>query len=427
MSKGAVFGTEKGQKQGPDWAFPGKFINNLCTVFGRKKWSSDDNKKRMGALRKWMKKEGEILLSLLQAAVSGAGAELSGPAQADVDWYAVMRLAEQQRVAAVSYDGLTISNVVVDEQTRLAWCGMVASTEMAYSNHLQAIGDLATLLSSEGGLNIGVLKGLGCSTLYPTPNHRAPGDIDLFLWRREDKRVRCCQQEGDFLVHKHLDIPIDNTHAHHTVFYLNNIMVENHYNFINIEDLRSSRRVEQRLIELSQGEWRTFRLKKGNGSGAAIFLPPVDFDTLFLSRHMARHFSGSNTILRQLLDWALFVRRFHNEIDWESAVKDWKAFAMLPFVKCINTICLDTILKGETNDLFHGVTSDDKVLCDRILNEIIEPKMALGQTKGRETRPAFRLRRFLSNGWKRKITYEESTPEAFVSIGWSHLKRKDFN
>ena len=200
------------------------------------------------------------MLSLLQSAVSGTGANLPRATLTDVDWHVVMRMAEQQRVAAVAYDGLLINNLSLDETTRLTWSGMVAATEITYRRHLQTIGQIASLISTQSDINTAVIKGLGCSTLYPIPKHRAQGDIDLFLWRRDDEGVRCCQQEGDALINKHLGISVDSSHPHHTVFYLNNIMVESHYNFINIVDMPSSRRVEQRLIELSQGEWRATKL-----------------------------------------------------------------------------------------------------------------------------------------------------------------------
>ncbi len=75
---------------------------------------------------------------------------------------------------------------------------------------------------------------------YPNPAHRPCGDIDIWLYGEQEKGDKLLQKKG---------IAIDSSHHHHTVFHVNGVMVENHYDFINIHAHLSSRTLEQELLK----------------------------------------------------------------------------------------------------------------------------------------------------------------------------------
>ena len=125
-------------------------------------------------------------------------------------------------------------------------------------------------------------EGYGLSLNYPIPNHRPCGDIDIWLFEDvimpngDIKRISA-QQKADNLLREHFQIPIDNDKHHHTVFYIDGVMVENHYDFFNIYAHRSNREIEAQLQKLILDEMEPVEI-----DDTKIFLPSPDFHALFL-------------------------------------------------------------------------------------------------------------------------------------------------
>jgi len=354
--------------------------------------------------------ETDTLLRLLRAAM-GYGAVLVPDG---VDWNKVLRLAGCQHLTAVAYDGLRALGISLnDAELSARWAGEVWIVEQGYHRHLQEISLLTSLLTSKG-LSLTLLKGVGVGMNYPVPQHRGVGDIDFYVWKGPDHS--CCLEESNVAIAQALHIEADYSHAHHTTFTHNGILLENHYDFIGVNDLRSSRWIEAELKSLmQQGGMRRANLFHD----VSVWLPPVDFDVAFLSRHSARHFSGSGINLRQLLDWALYVKNHYEEVDWASTINRWERIGMVQFMRCINSICIDWL--GFDEHLFQGIVSVDKDLTFRVLMDAIHPVFA--DTAPRAGSMGYRLRRFAHNGWKRRITYHEGTLEAFFSIAMGKFIR----
>ena len=145
-----------------------------------------------------------------------------------VYWDELWTLAERQGLSAVVVDG----NERVLERQRppkellLQWIGEVLhSYEYRYKLYNRTIAELAGFYR-EHGLNMMILKGYACSLDWPKPEHRPCGDIDI--WQSGK------QKEGDALLESEKGIKIDDSHEHHTVFYWQDFMVENHYDFIDV-------------------------------------------------------------------------------------------------------------------------------------------------------------------------------------------------
>lgn len=116
---------------------------------------------------------------------------------------------------------------------------------------------------------------------------------------------------ADKLITEKLGIQVDNSYHHHSVFTYKGIMVENHYDFVNVHSHRSNRWIENefKTLALTRNEEYTF------DNGAKLLFPSPLLNCLFVARHNAIHFAAEHLNLRQLLDWALFVEERHKDID----------------------------------------------------------------------------------------------------------------
>ena len=248
-----------------------------------------------------------------------------------------------------------------------------------------------------------VLKGYTCSLDWPKPEHRPSGDIDIWLFGK--------QKEADALLSKEKGIKIDSSHHHHTIFSWRGFMVENHYDFINSHHHKANSELEKTLKDLSQDDSHITELY-----GQEVFIPSPNFNALFLVTHMVSHFTSSVVTLRQVLDWAFFVKYHGKDVDWNWLLEKLKHFKMLEFFNRINAICVEDL--GFDTRQFPYVQFEP-VLKDRIFTSILYDSADL--PKNIFKRVISKYRRWKKNGWKRHLCYDESTTESLLMSIWLHI------
>lgn len=352
-----------------------------------------------------MTAEEKVLLHLIRLAT---GRENDTRLAADVDWQRVYALSIEQNVCSVACDGLLrLDDCGIDEDLRYKWIGQSMVLENRYIAHARAIAHLATAYG-KAGLKMMLLKGMGLSLNYPVPQHRAPGDIDIYLFGEWKK--------GDRLVHDAFGIEVDSGHEHHTTFRFEKQSVENHYDIINTKGTRSARWIEQELKRLAVSAECPVTI-----GGARVFLPPPDFNAIFLMRHMGQHFAGSEIKVRHVLDWGLFVERYKDSIDWGQVAALWERMGIGQFAGCVRSICqrwFGIECKG-----LEAMGEADGELVERVMNDILHPEFAEQKPEGLLPVVMFKTRRFFANGWKKGLVYKESVAEHFVTGSLSHLRR----
>ena len=322
-----------------------------------------------------------------------------------IDWSEIEALAMQQGLSAVIVDGVEKlrPGQRPPQELLLQWIGeTLQDYEYRYDAYKNTIADMAGFYNGHG-FKMMVLKGYACSLNWPKPEHRPCGDIDI--WQFGDYK------KADALVAKEKGIKIDNSHQHHTVFSWNDFSVENHYDFNNVHHHKSSAELEKIFKELGKDDSYSVDVE-----GNKVYLPSPNLHALFLLKHSMTDFAAFYVTLRQLLDWAFFVEKHGNEIDWKWLDEVMAQFHMKEFFNCINTICVEDL--GFKENIFNGVQFNP-ALKDKILSDILEPKFS-------RTSPSRRLipklmymfRRWRGNAWKHELCYKESLLSGF----WSGIK-----
>ena len=362
----------------------------------------------------------EILFALLhcglhpsQKGAAGRFAHLFAAPRQTPDWKAVYKMSARQGVLAIAWDGLQwlVDEGVIaperqpDKPLMLQWLYNVQIIEERCRKQSPAIASLAGFYESHG-VRMMILKGYGLSLCYPTPEHRPCGDIDIWLYGE--------QQRGDDLLRREKGVVIDEDKHHHTVFTVEGVMVENHYDFLNVHAHSSNRGLEERLRRLADG--RSERVAVGE---SGIFLPPADFNALFLLRHAASHYAAENIGLRHVADWAMFVERCGGDVDWEGLESTAREYNMHRFLHCLNAMAMECM--GVDAGLFPQFGRDGQ-LERRVLNDILEPEFAESMPKSGILRKNwYRLRRWWANRWKHRIVYREGLLRTFIVQIYSHL------
>lgn len=322
-------------------------------------------------------------------------------------------MASKHGVAAIVWDGLQRltaegeipADRLPDRTLKIEWAYNVDRISGTYAKQRAAIGKLCGLYGRHG-IRMMVLKGYGLSLNYPVPEHRPCGDIDIWLYGE--------QKRADRILGREHGIEIKRDVHHHTVFDFDGIMVENHFDFLNIYSHTSNRAIEKRLKNLASQHGETAVV-----NGNTVYLPAADFNTLFLLRHTAAHFAAANIALRHVADWALFVEKYHRRIDWQQLLIVAREQNMHRFLQCLNAIVVDYL--GIPEECLPPIERDAD-LERRVVNDILKPEFDIRQPKGNILKSMmFKMNRWWANRWKHRIVYREGLVHTFIIQIYSHL------
>lgn len=318
-------------------------------------------------------------------------------------WPDIEQIAIRHGLSAVLVDGVEKlpNSYRPPQDILLQWIGdSLQGYEYRYDQYRKAVSELAGFYNSHG-YKMMVLKGYACSLDWPKPNHRPCGDIDIWLFGK--------QEEADAVFESEKGIKVVTSEHHHTTFYWVDFMVENHYDFINTYRHYSHRGLEQIFKELGKDNGHSVEVY-----GERVYLPSPNLHALFLLRHALNHFASIGITIRQVLDWAFFVEKHTKEIDWNWLNGMIKQYHMNDFVNCLNAICVEDL--GFEAEVFNGVQFNpemkEKVLADIMLTNENELPQGMFQ------RMMFRYRRWKESAWKYQLCFDENRIFAF----WDGLK-----
>ena len=231
-----------------------------------------------------------------------------------VQWRQLMSLAERQGVAAIVFDGVQrlydahkneIKAAKENPQEWMQWVfectGTMTQYEQMNIQQQKVIGRLAEIWH-KNGIKMMVFKGQTNGSLYPNPLHRAPGDIDCYLFGDAGR--------GDSIMVAHGADVTNNWYRHSKISYRGET-IENHRVLSHTRGSKAKKRMEKELIALLNAS----DMSTIEGCGIAL-LPPVQFNAHFLIYHALHHFTSEGLRMKQILDWATFLQAQQDEVDW---------------------------------------------------------------------------------------------------------------
>ena len=333
------------------------------------------------------------------------------------DWQALKTLADEQGLSAVILDALNTDGMNLTDsmplQMKLEWIGeVIQSYEQRYAAYEKALSSLAGFYNQHG-FKMMVLKGYACSLDWTKPEHRPCGDIDIWQFGQQKEADAALLKANTNRTDNTNKFKIDNSHHHHTVFYWQGFMVENHYDFVNVHHSKSNAAIEKEFKTLGADDSHYVEV-----NGEKVYLLSSNLHALFLLRHAMTEFAAGVINLRQLLDWAFFVEKHTMEIDWEWLESRLEEYGMKRLYDVFNAICVGDL--GFDVNIFPKVQFDPS-LKDRVLREILSPAIPNEKPKFVMARVAWKWHRWKANEWKHRLVYKESMRSTFWCGVWNHL------
>ena len=347
-----------------------------------------------------------LLFALLRCALNGEVVDVQAVRTlSKTEWVEFVRLAQQHNVLPLVCDGLAGLRKELPLNLFSKIAGLTVVAEDKYATRVEVIKELSSLFTSYD-IPLMIIKGYGISLYYSTPNHRSFSDVDTYNFGQ--------QERADEVLKKELGVNIDvDAHLHTTCVY-KGVLVENHYDFIEIHSHNSNARFNKILKAEADKGYKVHKIGEEE-----ILLPSPMFNALFLMRHMALHYAAERVSVRHLCDWKQFIEAEGNNIDWACVQTIYKQFNMNCFADAVSAICIDHL--GLNAKLIPNIERNAK-LEERILNDILYAEFDEEKPKGGLFKIVWwKTRRFFANSWKHKLIYNESVLRTFIQSSYSHL------
>lgn len=267
-----------------------------------------------------------FLLSLTRMALWGGQEPLP---ENKPDWKEIIALAKAQTLMGLIADAVPMlpTELQPDPQSRIVLHSTALRIINSHSLLNRKVVDMKSRMDSYG-INTVLLKGQGIALLYPNPQCRQCGDIDLYVGEKNFARTLEIlapdseKKAKDYKYLKHFDIEEDG------------VSIEIHRIAEILPGSRHNKLFQKWTIENLEGP-DICKVKIG---GVTVNTPPVCFNAIYIMNHAWHHFMEGGIGLRQLCDWAMYLHRFHKEIDIELLRTDLARFGLTRAWKILSAV-----------------------------------------------------------------------------------------
>ena len=336
-----------------------------------------------------MVKEIDVSFALLQGAIDGVNKDIPFTSHlsplTSKDWWSLFRLMQQNPVAAMTAD--TMAALDVPREVKIPWLAERDKAARWHRYQREVQQEIVDTMKRHE-IETLVLKGTNTAQYYPVPELREFGDLDLYFYDRHG--------EADRVAHEELKAAVGNDAHHHSKYDYRGITIESHYDFVNTHYPPSNRRYETLLKELC---------------------PSPTFEVLFLLRHMAGHFAAARITLRDLVDWTLTCRALHDKVDWGKVQDTVSEYGMEDFAAAIGDIAEQRFSISTPLRFTHDSVAVEKVEHDIVFGSVDN------STADGINRLLWKLRRWRSLAWKRRMVYNDSPTELWLASLTSHTMK----
>lgn len=309
-------------------------------------------------------------LALLRTALWRTPYSVSLSAQ---DWEEVMCFASEQALDGILPDAIALLPQETQPATAVKM-RMIARQLQVEKANTRMNGELLAFTEELERRSIPyvVLKGQGVASLYPAPNHRASGDIDLYVPVNFLKKVACgfeafgATRTAETRHHINYQARGVEWELHHCIYYFQK---------------------DGRNLRFMHYVYEAMKLPATYaviGEGRVRVLPPM-MNVLMLLAHILDHFYCQGVGLRQLCDYALMLDSAHKDIDRKQLMKALGELSLTKAYRVFGQLCVQNL--GLSPDkLMLQPTKADKRLAQRVMEDCLRGgNFGRNDHKGRAT------------------------------------------
>ena len=261
-------------------------------------------------------------------------------------WGMLFNMARLQSLLGFLYDG--IMRLPEHQRPPQAlmekWRMLADMTADIYRRHQERIGALEPILE-RAGLRGCILKGTGLSRLYPVPERRMCGDIDLWVEGTHKSIIKAFEEIG-YPLH---DIIYQEAH----VDLFDDTEVEIHFHPSKMNNPFMNARLQKFFRDNAPFQ-------------GSLTYPDARFNAVFCMAHMYRHYLVGGIGMRQMLDYYYVLRKLRPE-DRAQVLNTLKRLGMGKFTAAV--MCFVQFNFGLEDEYL--LCPADRKYGERLVNDII--------------------------------------------------------
>lgn len=257
---------------------------------------------------KTLTQEEEVFFSILRSVIWGTEIAVS----ADTDWFGVLDIAARQKCLHAFSVCLKKHHITTPFDKQLTPAVFMTLQRQARLNHLAV--DIIQLLA-EHEIPATLIKGYSISTLYPDPDTRDFGDVDIYVGEEYYERAAEIAQKAYPNAHWHSDIR-GGIHFILVIDANQDRVVELHRVTMEFRD-----KAANMLYQAFTQKHLTSQTTNIDIYGKSVAVPSNAYNVLYVFMHAWHHFESSGVGFRQLGDWALCLKLAHQQ----SSTEEWQA------------------------------------------------------------------------------------------------------
>ena len=218
------------------------------------------------------------------------------------EWKEIFEIARKQSLLGVIFDGIQkMSDAAkmkgesrdIDVDLLMTWMGKCKQIEKRNLQLDEAVGKVSAWFQKKGFRSC-ILKGQGNALMYPHPEHRTPGDIDLWVSGKPSEVIRFV----------HSIAPNKKASYHHIDFpAFNGIPVEVHYRPCYLQNPLHNHWLQRFFAEHADEQF-SHDVVLGNGK---VAIPTDSFNAVYQLVHIYNHLFQEGIGLRQIVDYYFVI------------------------------------------------------------------------------------------------------------------------
>lgn len=238
-------------------------------------------------------------------------------------WRAVYEFCDKQKIGGVCEP--TRFDVHVNDEVLLDWIALVRQLESSNSLLNERVCQLFQKLQDDG-FRCCLLKGQGNAEMYPDPNLRTPGDIDVWI-DADEKTIY------DYVLKQFPDAKVDFKHIKFPLF--DDVPIDVHQTPLKLRSPFNQRRL-QRWIEENKEEQFAHKIRL-HGTDLEVAVPTPQFNAVYQLGHIMTHIFDEGIGLRQLIDYFYVLKNlvWASDAEKEQIRKAWKRCGMARLASAI--------------------------------------------------------------------------------------------
>lgn len=247
----------------------------------------------------------------------------------EIDWEDFYEFCHRHSIAGVVLDGIDRASVRIDQKILLKWIALSESIRRRNEILNKRTVEISEWFRERGFRSV-ILKGQANALMYPKPEVRSPGDIDIWVDGDERTVIKMIMEQW--------------ADAHYSIHHIDmsafkDVSVEVHYRPIYLRNWFVDKKLARYISSIKEQQFSNKVLLEGKEIGHLT----DDFNAVYEMLHMYAHFFSSRNSFKQFIDYYYLLKRGLSEQQKADVAARFEEFKVDRYARGIMWIMKDTL------------------------------------------------------------------------------------